>query len=91
MELYPWIVFVHVVAILFFFIAHGTSMTVGFLLKQERDPERIRALLDLSSWSLGIAPSIAFAVGLIAGIVAGIWAAGSVRPGFGSRSCSSSP
>lgn len=73
MELYPWVVFVHVVAILLFFIAHGTAMTVGFRLKRERDPERIRALLDLSSWSLGIAPSIAFLVGLVAGIVAGIW------------------
>ena len=73
MELYPWIVFVHVVATLLFFLAHGTAMTVAFRLKRERDPERIRALLDLSSWSLGIVPSIAFAVGVIAGIAVGIW------------------
>ena len=72
MELYPWVVFVHVVAILLFFIAHGTAMAVGFRLKRERDPDRVRALLDLSSWSLGIAPSIAFLVGLLAGIAAGI-------------------
>ena len=57
---------------LLFFIAHGTSMAVGFRLKRERDPARIRALLDLSSWSLGVAPSIAFVVGLLAGIAAGI-------------------
>ncbi len=73
MELYPWVVFVHVVAILLFFLAHGTAMTVAFRLKRERDPERIRALLDLSSWSLGVMPSIAFAVGVIAGIAVGIW------------------
>ena len=72
MELYPWVVFVHVVGSVLFFIAHGTSMAVGFRLKRERDPARIRALLDLSSWSLGVAPSIALIVGVLAGIAAGI-------------------
>lgn len=72
MDLYPWIVFLHVTGVLFFFIAHGTSMAVGFRLKRERDPARVRALLDLSSWTLGVWPSIAFIVGLVAGIAAGI-------------------
>jgi hypothetical protein len=69
---YPWIVFIHVLGVLVFFIAHGTSMVVGFRLKGERDPARVRALLDLSSWSLGLVPSIAFIVGVLAGIAAGI-------------------
>ena len=64
MDLYPWIVFLHVAGVFLFFMAHGTSMAVGFRLRQERDPARVRALLDLSSWSLGIAPSIAFVVGI---------------------------
>lgn len=72
MDLYPWIVFVHAAGILLFFIAHGVSMSVAFRLKRERDPARVRMLLDLSSLSLGVAPSIAFIVGLIAGIAAGI-------------------
>lgn len=72
MNWYPWIVFIHVVGVLLFFMAHGTSMAVGFRLKRERDPARVRALLDLSSWSLGIPPSIALLVGIIAGIAAGI-------------------
>ena len=72
MDLYPWIVFLHVAAILLFFIAHGTSMAVGFRLRRERDPARIRALLDLSSWALGVWPSVAFLVGLLAGIAVGI-------------------
>lgn len=72
MNLYPWIVFTHAAAILLFFIAHGVSMAVAFRLKREHDPARVRMLLDLSSWSLGIAPSIAFIVGLVAGIAAGI-------------------
>jgi uncharacterized membrane protein len=71
-DLYPWIVFLHVVGVLLFFIAHGTSMAVGFRLKRERDPARVRALLDLSSWTLGVWPSIAFLVGVVAGIAAGI-------------------
>jgi hypothetical protein len=69
---YPWIVFIHATGVLLFFIAHGTSMAVGFRLKRERDPARVRALLDLSSWTLGVWPSIAFAVGIVAGITAGI-------------------
>lgn len=72
MNLYPWVVFIHAASILLFFIAHGVSMAVGFRLKRERDPARVRMLLDLSSWSLGIAPSIAFIVGVVAGIAAGI-------------------
>ena len=72
MNLYPWIVFLHVAGVLFFFIAHGTSMAVGFRLKREHDPARVRALLDLSSWSLGVWPSIAFVVGVVAGIAAGV-------------------
>ena len=72
MNLYPWIVFAHVTGVLLFFIAHGTSMAVGFRLKQEQDPARVRALLDLSSWTLGIWPSVAFVVGIVAGIAAGI-------------------
>jgi len=71
-ELYPWVVFLHVVGTVLFFIAHGTNMAVGFRLKREHDPARIRALLDLSSWSLGVAPSIALVVGVLAGIAAGI-------------------
>ena len=72
MNWYPWVVFAHIVGVMLFFIAHGTSMAVGFRLKGERDPARVRALLDLSTWSLGIGPSIAFVVGIIAGIAAGI-------------------
>ena len=72
MNLYPWIVFLHVTAVLLFFIAHGTSMAVAFRLKRERDPARVRALLDLSSWTLGVWPSVAIIIGLLAGIAAGI-------------------
>jgi hypothetical protein len=69
---YPWIVFVHAAGVLTFFIAHGASMAVAFRLKRESDPVRIRALLDLSTLSLGLVPSLGFIVGFLAGIAAGI-------------------
>lgn len=72
MELYPWIVFIHAAALLLFFIAHGASMAVAFRVRGERDPARVRALLELSAWSVTLWPSIAFVIGLAAGIAAGI-------------------
>ena len=58
MDLYPWIVFVHAACMLLFFIAHGTSMAVAFRVKRENDPNRLRALLDLSRASLGPAAGV---------------------------------
>jgi hypothetical protein len=71
MELYPWIVFVHAATVLMFFIAHGTSMAVAFMLKRETEPARVRALLDLSRFSLGVPTLVVVLIGLATGIVAG--------------------
>ncbi len=71
MELYPWVVFVHAATVLLFFIAHGTSMAVAFMLKRESEPTRIRALLDLSRFSLGVPTIVVVVVGLVSGIAAG--------------------
>lgn len=71
MDLYGSVVFIHAATVLLFFIAHGTSMAVAFKLKEETDPARVRALIELSRFSLG-APAIAFiVVGLLTGILAG--------------------
>lgn len=72
MTLYAAIVFIHAASILLFFIVHGTSMAVGFRLKRERDPAGARALLDLSSWAMGLPAGITVVVGLLTGIAAGI-------------------
>jgi uncharacterized membrane protein len=72
MTLYAAIVFIHAASILLFFIVHGTSMAVGFRLKRERDPAAARALLDLSSWAMGLPAGITVVVGLLTGIAAGI-------------------
>jgi uncharacterized membrane protein len=80
MDVYPWVVLVHVISVILFFVAHGTSMAVAFRLRRERDPARVRALLDLSSWTLGVPAIIAVLIGLLTGILAGFlggwWGAG---------------
>ena len=54
MEWYPWVVFIHVAAAFLFVMGHGASMWVSDQIRRERDPTRIRALLELSSRSLGL-------------------------------------
>jgi hypothetical protein len=71
MDLYPWIVLVHVGGVMLFFIAHGASAMVGIRLRTERDPTRVAALLDLSRWSMGKTAGISLLIGFVAGIVAG--------------------
>jgi hypothetical protein len=70
-NVYPWVVVIHVVGVMLFFIAHGAAVFVAFRLRRERDPARVRALLDLSKGSVGVLPSIALAVGFLAGVAAG--------------------
>jgi uncharacterized membrane protein len=71
MDLYPWVVFVHAATVLLFFIAHGTSMAVAFKLKGEAEPARVRALLELSRYSLGVPTIVVVLIGLVSGIAAG--------------------
>jgi len=49
--LYQLVVFLHVVFVFGYLLAHGVSATVSFALKKERDINRVRALLDLSAAS----------------------------------------
>src|SRR5512143_2230695 len=49
---YLWIKWLHVFSVLIFYVAHGTSMAVAFKLRTEKNPDRLRALLDVSRWSL---------------------------------------
>ena len=71
MDTYGAVVFVHATATLLFFVAHGVSMAVAFALKRETEPARVRALLDLSRFSLGVPTLVVLLIGLAAGIVAG--------------------
>ncbi len=68
--MYRWIVFIHVLAALTFFLTHGGSAAVAFQLKKERSLPRIQALLDLSGSTLGVM-FISLLVLLVAGVAAG--------------------
>jgi len=71
LDLYASVVFIHASTILLFFIAHGTSMAVAFKLKQETDPARVRALLELSRSSLGAPAITVVIIGFVSGIAVG--------------------
>ena len=43
-----WLIFIHVLSSITFFLAHGTSAAMAFQLRKETSVERIRAMLDLS-------------------------------------------
>jgi len=54
LKLVPWLVFLHVLSALTFFLAHGTSVAMAFKIRSETNFERIRAMLDLSGSTVGI-------------------------------------
>lgn len=68
--MYREIVFIHVFAALAFFMAHGAAVAMIFKLHQEREPARMRAILDLSN-SMDDAGGLSLLALLVAGIVAG--------------------
>jgi len=47
--LYPWIVFIHVASILLLLLMHGGVLAVTYAIREERRPERLAALLDVSA------------------------------------------
>jgi hypothetical protein len=70
-DLYSWLIFVHIGALLGFVMAHGVSVGVLFGLRRGGTLERIRTLLDLSVSSF-TAVYISLVILLLSGIVAGI-------------------
>lgn len=49
-----WLVFVHILSALTFFLAHGASAAMAFRVRKETDFARIRAMLDLSENTIEI-------------------------------------
>lgn len=68
--MYSIVVFLHIAGVLLFMLGHGASANVVLALRRERDPERIRALLDLSLSSFSMS-YVGLIVLVIAGVVAG--------------------
>lgn len=46
--MYGAIVFLHVAGVFIFLLGHGGAANAAFQMKHERDPDRLRALLDMS-------------------------------------------
>jgi hypothetical protein len=74
-----WLVFIHVLASITFFLAHGTSAAMAFQLRKETNIQRIHALLDLSGTTM-IAMFVSFMImgltGLIMPFLIKIWGKG---------------
>jgi hypothetical protein len=69
MEIYPWVVLLHIVGAFIFAISHGVAVWMAIQLPRERDRNRIAALLELSSASIG-----GLYLGLVLLLIGGIWA-----------------
>lgn len=64
-----WIVYAHILGALLFMLAHGASAAVIVALRSERDPVKVRVLVNLSQLTVGPAY-----IALLVLIVAGAWA-----------------
>ena len=72
----PWLLFLHTLSALTFFLAHGTSIAMAFQLRKETDFARIRAMLDLSGSTIivmGIALLIMGLTGLTLPFILKLW------------------
>jgi hypothetical protein len=68
--MYRWLVFLHVVGAFGFLLAHGSSAGVSFRLRSERNVERIRAFVELSTAATGVAYG-SLGLLLLSGILSG--------------------
>ncbi|MGH2546276.1 MAG: hypothetical protein ACRDHJ_05285 [Actinomycetota bacterium] len=76
---YQWWVFLHIAGVFVFLVAHGISIGVSMRLRQERDPKRIMALLDVSSSSISglyVGLVLLLVGGVVAGFVGDWWGQG---------------
>lgn len=84
--MYDWVVFLHVFSSMSFMLAHGGTTVMALMLKRERDPDRMRTLLDLSAYSWP-AFALTFLLILISGIAAGVmgrwWGSGWIWTSLG--------
>ncbi|TAK13475.1 MAG: hypothetical protein EPO32_05260 [Anaerolineae bacterium] len=69
-SLYLWMKYIHALAGFLFLMGHGVAVYMSFRLKQEKDVERIKSLLDLSAAAFPTTMLALLAL-LIAGIITG--------------------
>ena len=68
--LYRWFVFLHILGVSGFLLAHGGSASALFRAHRERTLERLRAILELSNSSFGVMYGSLLLM-LVAGVVLG--------------------
>lgn len=68
--MYGWLVFIHIIGVLGFLFTHGVSTAMALRLQHERNPDRIRVVLQLSASTTGV-----FYVFTALLLLGGIWAA----------------
>jgi formate hydrogenlyase subunit 3/multisubunit Na+/H+ antiporter MnhD subunit len=84
--MYQLWVFVHLVGVFGFLLAHGVAAAVALSLRRERDPQKVRALLELSSWTLGafyVSTLVLLAGGITAGFLGHWWGEGWIWAALG--------
>jgi hypothetical protein len=84
--MYQFWVFVHLLGVFGFLLAHGVSVAVALSLRRERDNQRIQALLELSSWSLAgfyVSILVLLAGGITAGFLGHWWGQGWIWAALG--------
>jgi MFS family permease len=83
---YPWIVLIHVLGAFGFVFGHGASAMVSFRLRNERTPERVATLLNVSSAGL-VVTYISLLILILAGVLAGFmgdwWSSGWIWAAIG--------
>jgi hypothetical protein len=83
---YQFWVFLHLVGVFGLLLSHGVSAGVSLSLRRERDADRVRALLDLSTWALSgfyVSLLVLLAGGITAGFLGDWWGAGWIWAGLG--------
>lgn len=68
--MYQLVIFIHVIGVFAFLLAHGASNAVAFQLKREQNMEHVRALLKLSPSTFGMM-WIGLLLILLSGIIGG--------------------
>ena len=67
--MYEWLVLIHILGVLGFMFTHGVAAAMALRLRHERNPDRIRVMLQISSSSLSV-----FYVSVVLLLGGGIWA-----------------
>ena len=79
--MYGAIVYLHVAGVFILLLGHGGSANAAFQIRHERNPDRLRALLDLSVWSyigMYVGLLLLLITGIVAGFMGSYWGRGSI-------------